>query len=270
MLVGVDGSAPSRAALAWATQLARQAGAELVVATVDEGGGADPAPPTGEQPPVRRLLLDGEPADALLDAAHGHDVDLVVIGRPRGRSGELFGYGSVAQRLAHRTDLPLAVVPVWDCPHTIDHLVVGTDGSEGSAAALAMGTALARDLGIGLTAVYAVDPLLEWFSAGDRRAWREEVEGDVRSWLAAAGASGPSPEVILAPELRPASAIGHAAAARPGSVAVVGLHRIAWRQGHRPGRVPVRLTRDGDVPVIMVPAASRTASAAPRTATVPA
>lgn len=136
IVVGVDGSASSRAALRWAV---RQA--ELTGGTVDAiiawqipasmtGYGLAPAPPdcadienvvrqgldktvrevtgTAGSPPVRRLVVHGPAGQVLVDASAG--ADLLVLGS-RGHRGLAEALlGSVGQHCVHGVRCPVVIV----------------------------------------------------------------------------------------------------------------------------------------------------------------
>lgn len=136
IVAGVDGSAPSVAALRWAV---RQA--ELSGGTVDAviawqypiaAGGLGWAPTSGlddtdyaelaakalsaavtdvsppPSVPVRQLVMDGNPAQVLLDAAK--NADLLVVGS-RGHGGFADALlGSVSGRCVHHATCPVVVV----------------------------------------------------------------------------------------------------------------------------------------------------------------
>jgi nucleotide-binding universal stress UspA family protein len=141
IVVGVDGSEPSRAALQWAvdeacrrqaqletvhvwqypnvyattgafsafvfdsSELEAAAKAELdeIVATVDASGLASP---------IIQTVVSGVPASVLLEKAQDADV-LVVGSRGRGGFAGLL-LGSVSQQLAHHAHCPLVIVPAPD------------------------------------------------------------------------------------------------------------------------------------------------------------
>ena len=136
IVVGVDGSESSRAALAWAVRQAALTGATVdavhawyIPATYGYGYGyamvmpvpdlekiavqvidkavaevADLAP--GVE--IRALTVEGNPAQALLDAAK--DADLLVVGS-RGHGGFAQALlGSVSQHCVHHADCPVVVI----------------------------------------------------------------------------------------------------------------------------------------------------------------
>jgi len=138
IVVGVDGSTSALAALAWAFDeaLAHDATLTCVVAwepPVVYGSGFAPVPslpPDGayeegasaqleealhrvignrEAPDIERRVLEGPPAEVLLDAAQ--DAELLVLGS-RGH-GTLVGMllGSVSQHCVHHAHCPVVIVP---------------------------------------------------------------------------------------------------------------------------------------------------------------
>jgi nucleotide-binding universal stress UspA family protein len=138
IVVGVDGSAGSQAALAWAVEEARLHGATLVAVHAWQppavyGTGFAPVPvvpPDGAYEDAARELLEGELARVagghpdvtierhVIEGAPGEvlvtmagEADLVVVGS-RGH-GNLVGMllGSVSQHCAHRSPVPVVIVP---------------------------------------------------------------------------------------------------------------------------------------------------------------
>ena len=138
IVVGVDGSAGSMAALAWAGEEAAVHDATLVCVAAWEppvvyGSGFAPVPslpPDGayedaarsqldgavdrvlgsrDRPVVERLVVEGPPGEVLLTAAS--DADLLVVGS-RGH-GSIVGMllGSVSQHVAHHAKCPVVIIP---------------------------------------------------------------------------------------------------------------------------------------------------------------
>jgi transaldolase len=211
ILVGVDGSAAAAAALGWAGTLARTVGADVLVATVFEPDQAEVSPERYEEltreaaqrlgaewsEPLRNLGVTSRPllltgsADALLEAAEDENVDLVVVG-PRGHGSLAHMHvGSLAHHLAHHTTRPLAIVPKPGAKAVFDRIVVGVDGSEGSAHAVRWCIDLARATDAEVIAVYACEPLVEWVLGSDprgpRRAAERKLEDDWVTPLRKAG-----------------------------------------------------------------------------------
>lgn len=140
VVVGLDGSPSSAAALAWAIGYARAAAAEIVAVHAfalppdhvgHAIGQATPfpydkavrgrtqaalehrwcAPLSTAGVAWRTVFRDGCPASVLLEVAEREDAELIVTGR-RGLSalGE-FVLGSVSHELMHRSRRPVALIP---------------------------------------------------------------------------------------------------------------------------------------------------------------
>ncbi len=136
IVVGVDGSANSRAAVEWAARLAAGLGAEVVAVhalglleRLDPG--EEPAPAEGHLERIeelfsrdwceplrtagvahRRELRYGPPVQTLLDAAEADGADLLVVGsRGCGGSSALL-LGSTSSRLANSSVRPVLIVPL--------------------------------------------------------------------------------------------------------------------------------------------------------------
>jgi nucleotide-binding universal stress UspA family protein len=141
IVVGIDGSHRSRAALEWAIDEANRCSGEIDavlvygsgLAWIDVGGDAEAMivarsaqraketlhgaleattiPPDGA-PKINPIVVEGEPAHALVDIAK--QADLLVVGT-RGRGGFAgLLLGSVSQRCAERSPCPVVVVPAPD------------------------------------------------------------------------------------------------------------------------------------------------------------
>jgi nucleotide-binding universal stress UspA family protein len=138
IIVGIDGSPQSRAALEWAAREAARAGGEIDavlvygsgLAWIDVGSDAEPLIvarsgerakevlheaiaaadlPTDDVVTVNPMVVLGDPAASLVDLARSADL-LVVGSRGRGGFAGLL-LGSVSQRCAERSSCPVVVVP---------------------------------------------------------------------------------------------------------------------------------------------------------------
>jgi nucleotide-binding universal stress UspA family protein len=170
IVVGVDGSPASQQALRWATAEAGRRGAALDVVHAwmtpyplnAPDYFTDPAPfeargaevlehalaaltlPDPAPTEVRRVLVQGYPSKALLQAAAGAAL-LVVGSRGRGGFSGLL-LGSVSQNCVQHAPCPVAVVPPGWSGEEHGRVVVGVDGSDVSSGALhwAITTAVVR------------------------------------------------------------------------------------------------------------------------------
>ena len=142
IVVGYDGSDPSRAALTVAARYAGEGGLVFVVHAydlppdflgspnygamlserMDQGRallGAMPSLGSDTDPGPERVveLIGGPPAKAIADVASARDADMIVVGaRGHGRVRALIG--SVSHELLHIADRPVLVIPAA----AIDHL----------------------------------------------------------------------------------------------------------------------------------------------------
>lgn len=132
ILVPVDFSEGSDAAFDWATVLARDTGAALLLVHVESmplaaGGGefiyALPEPPTAELAerlqkiiptdpsiPVIHRMLTGDPATSILRTADEENVDLIVMGTHGRRGLTRLLMGSVAEEVVRKAKCPVLTV----------------------------------------------------------------------------------------------------------------------------------------------------------------
>ncbi len=135
ILVAWDGSAPARYALDIAIDLARRYDAELLAASVahspahaeteaDRAESVDAASRYLEETfqavadratrvgvPLEQVVIKGDnPADDILDYAHAHGIDLVVVGHHRNRRPGRFLVHGLAERMIAHADIPVLVV----------------------------------------------------------------------------------------------------------------------------------------------------------------
>jgi nucleotide-binding universal stress UspA family protein len=184
IVVGVDGSDPSNAALRWAAYEARRRNASVLVVScynVPVYGSPEGAVyPTHEDIDMykdgaasvigRAIEVVGEidpqldvdglsemsaAAEAIAEAAHAGDE--IVVGAT-GHGGFMEGLlGSVSMSLVHRSHVPVIVVPakpVAEIGPGMHKIVVGVDGSPGSLHALEWAYSEALLTGAELTAVH--------------------------------------------------------------------------------------------------------------------
>jgi nucleotide-binding universal stress UspA family protein len=270
IMAGVDGSTASLVALRWAVRLAGAAHGRVTAVNAY-------APSTSELPPdyakqlrgeaerrlagwsatatspgsVDSLVIDGDP-NALLDAA-ARDADLLVVGT-RGAGGFAHLHlGSVAHHFAHHTQVPLAIVPTSAADHEVRRLVVGVDGSAGSAAAVAFCATLAPLLAAPVVAVFADEPFVEWISESVSWSWWRSAEAQVRQWVSPIEDNGVAVAVEVDRDVHPIAALCRAIEAEPDTLAVVGTRGLGGISGMRLGRVPIQLVHHTGAAVVMVP-----------------
>jgi nucleotide-binding universal stress UspA family protein len=195
ILVPLDQSGLSERALVPAAAIAGQLGASLVLLTVPEIQGIDPAWYTPSMPDTEPLLsgsgaLDearmvaqtylaaraqalearglevdtalgqGAPADAIVDTAEARDAWLVVMAT-HGRGGlSRWAFGSVAEKVVQGLRPPLVLVRGDGAlPETFRHVVVPLDGSGLAEAVLPFAAEIAGAFGARLTLLHAIrDP----------------------------------------------------------------------------------------------------------------
>lgn len=108
---------------------------------------------------VETVLRAGAPAEQVAAFATERSADLLVVGRQGATGLGRRLLGGVTERLLHRTDLPVLVVPgeravnVTAC----SRLLVPTDGSENAATAAPHGAALASHVGATVHLLNVVD-----------------------------------------------------------------------------------------------------------------
>jgi nucleotide-binding universal stress UspA family protein len=284
IIVGVDGSASSADALRWAVDEAEARGAQLVAVLawdlfdqhhadgsqrfdpdyddgnadealahmVEEALGAEAAGRV-----ERRTVCDLPAAGLLAEAA---DADLLVVGA-RGRGGFTgLLLGSVSQHCLHHATVPVAVVhgSAPDGSGVRRRLIVGVDGSPGSAAALRWAVADAAARGAIVEVVHAWEPPVLYGPA----AGASEVPYDVQAVLdagekladdmvaEAAGTSGVRTESRVVAD---SPAGGLLDAAKGADIIVVGRRGMGGFRRLLLGSVSDRVARHATGTVVVVP-----------------
>lgn len=284
--MGVDGSASSADALRWAADEAEVRGAQLVAVLawdlfdqhhVDGSQRFDPDYDDGKADAalahmveealgaeaaggVERRTVCDLPAAGLLAAAA--DADLLVVGA-RGLGGfRGLLLGSVSQHCLHHATMPVAVVHGPPPEGTgARRLIVGVDGSPGSAAALAWAVADAAARDAVVEVVHAWEPPVLYGPA----AGVSEVPYDVQAILdagekladdmiaeSAAGTPGVRTESRVVAD---SPAGGLLDAAKGADVIVVGRRGMGGFRRLLLGSVSDRVARHATGTVVVVPAA---------------
>jgi nucleotide-binding universal stress UspA family protein/nitrite reductase/ring-hydroxylating ferredoxin subunit len=179
IVVGTDGSVTALRAQHKATRIAKRTGARLVIVTAvaspDAEAGAEAeaviakACATAERYGIEAssLVLSGEPADAIAQAASESHAELIVVGDVGMGRLRRFRLGGVAERTANKAPTDVLIVRTREVVKGSRHenpyrgILVGTDGSPSATAAVLKAFDLGMILEIGITVVYvAGDPIV--------------------------------------------------------------------------------------------------------------
>ncbi len=284
VVVGIDGSTASRAALSWAAHEARLRDVSLLVVhsrfrptydPVFAGGFYLPpiATESDEAEEVLRVAAEmaqraepglvievsarpGPPALALLDAARD-GAGLVVVGsRGLGAFGALF-LGSVSIHLAAQSPVPVVVVPADVEFSTTGPVLVGVDGSSSSDVALgeAAREAARRQVPLDVVAAYTIpaDPLVTSLTPSDddlRAAFRARAH-EVADAAAALAGRVDGELTVRTHVLEGPAAREIADAAAEASLVVVGSRGYGEVKGAVLGSVSQNLLRHARWPVLV-------------------
>ncbi len=261
ILVGVDGSGPSRAALVWALKRARDDGSDVSLVHVvdDEWGQAGPDVAAGEtdegarmlsaamefahevapSTPVAEHLLHGSPAWTLAELA---DVDdLLVVGTHK--TGYLHGRVLGSRSIVVASVAPCAVAVVPDTPVSGRHgVVVGIGPGDAWHTAVVAGAREAHALGQELSLVHALP------------GHTDEAAAEGRATLATASALA----TRTAPDLEVRSRLSHRQpaealldASRASSLLVLGVSRRSSERAGFVGSVTHEVLLNINAPVLV-------------------
>lgn len=182
LVIGVDGSPGSLAAVQWGAELAGQCGAHVTAVYAQspwlamvfsippldsdalrheaeaelEGRWTEPLRQAGVKYDIR--LGEDSPAQLLLDSARKLNADLLVVGRHGNAPWAPHVLGSVPRKLLQASGCPLVIVPPEATRQDAGRqgIVVGVDGSAVSIAALDWAVAFGAERHMELRAVTAV------------------------------------------------------------------------------------------------------------------
>jgi nucleotide-binding universal stress UspA family protein len=285
LVVGVDGSDASAAALRWALNEARVRSATVDVvhgwvypyvgdiagmaasvgaddleqaarAVLDRSIRAAVSPPSEVTP--NPVLVHGAAAPVLLDAARG--AELLVVGS-RGRGGFTgLLLGSVSQHCLHHSTCPVAVVRNAGDPAkamTMERIVVGIDGSDAARHALAWAVEEARLRKASLEVVHAWHmPWVGGYPYTTATFDPTELENRARRTLEAA-IDGVDTSELAHPIQRVLSTSGAASAvleaAKGADLLVVGSRGLGGFSGLLLGSVSHHVAHHATCPVVIVP-----------------
>ena len=276
ILVPLDGTPESNAALPAARTMAHATGASVFLLQVLESPEAEAlAKDTAEK--LRRVadelagsglrvesaVLPGQAANEILQQVHEQGADLVIM-RTRGHAGiQRAVMGSVAERLLSRSDVPIIMLrPGGRRLDRIANLLVTVDGSPGGALALAKAVELAKATGAQIRLIQVVVPMALHTLAPEGGlmyydpAWDDEALSAAQTHVAGmltrlreAGvvANG---EGFMAPDI--ATCIVQAADDNASDLIVMSTHALTGLQRALLGSVADAVVRTASCPVLLL------------------
>ncbi len=196
LVVGVDGSAASKAALAWAAHSVDPDGTVFAVHAAGERTAFDPRWVEGieaDRCTVATHLVDDEPAGALLAVADRENADAIVVG-PHSGDRNRQTLGSVTRRLLQQSSIPVIVAK--DGPSDRAGTVVACVGyGDATEQAAAWAAGYAANHGFDLELLHVVgyrpifpadspsDMLASYFGPETLRRWAQEDVEEIRARL---------------------------------------------------------------------------------------
>ncbi len=204
LLVPLDGSAQSAAALPLARTLARATSAAVTLLRVVPDQDSAPEATASlkrmadelarSEIQVESVVAHGEPADGIVQQINAQAADLVIM-RAHGRAG--LGravLGSVVDRVLANSPVPVLTLRAGGRRVSqVRTLLVPVDGSPGGALALSAATGLARATGAALRLVQVVVPipasvyaaLLQSGGGSIDPVWDQDAEGAAQAYVQA-------------------------------------------------------------------------------------
>ena len=202
----------------------------------------------------------GGASQALLQASDG--ADLLVVGE-RGRGAVLGLLGSVSHQCLHHARCPVAVIPNnWPSASAPEQIVVGIDGSSGSAGALRWAMDEAARWDVALTVVHAwytpypVEPWGVVVTPEDRELFIEDSRALTDKMLAAAEADGASrPPKVVPMTIEEAAGPALVDASADADLLVVGSRGRGGFTALLLGSTSLHCVHHAECPVVVVPPA---------------
>jgi nucleotide-binding universal stress UspA family protein len=214
VLVAIDFSEGSRAALDYSVSLARRLGARLTAVHVAPPyvtydplpafpplAPLDPkrqrkiqedlrqflTPPGSEMPLAEGVVREGDPPDEILAYAAASRVDLIVLGTHGRRGFERWLLGSVTERVVRKADRSVLAIPPAARPPAFARVLCGLDLSDSSGGTLEEAAEIAQALAAGLIVLFVANGF-HWYEPGpiagvDVAAVRQAVTNSVRERL---------------------------------------------------------------------------------------
>ncbi|MEZ5411763.1 MAG: universal stress protein [Acidimicrobiales bacterium] len=261
VLVGTDGSPAAARGVGWAASLARGLGAELVVTSVVDTRtfagdlGAERSrvavaideewsEPAGDElgSHLSTLVLEGDPRTVLPTEAVTQKADVLVLGSAGVGWYPAMHLGHVAHAVAHHSPVPVVIVPPGAAARAPEVILLGIDGSAGSASATAWAAQLARTVGAEVVAVHVQ------VSEGDQTV----DEAQCKEWVAPLLDAG-VPTRIVGHTGWPATALMELAASEAPDLVVLGARGAGGYKGLQLGSVSLGVLQRSFIPVAIVP-----------------
>jgi nucleotide-binding universal stress UspA family protein len=177
ILFPTDFSANAHAALKYAAAFARHSGGRVVLFNVQDAKSVAHsqldellADPVLKDVDAEKILVEGEPASEIAQAAIDHDVDLItVVMRDRNRLSRAFGSSIAEDIVAEAPCAVLCVRPpqrdfVDQSQIQLKRVLLATNFRPSSAAATQLATQIANHMGAELHAVYVIGDYFEQIS----------------------------------------------------------------------------------------------------------
>ncbi|MDG5774877.1 universal stress protein [Haloarculaceae archaeon H-GB2-1] len=292
VLIATDGSEHARRAAIHANRLAERFGATVhVLSVVDvqshaglfDAGGisqefADQLEANAKDA-VERLreaaaseldlqtaVVEGDPADQILEYATDHDVDVIVMGTHGRRGVRRFIAGSVTEYVVRLADVPVLTVPADQSQRAVesyDRILIPTDGSECANAAVEHALAIASRFDATVDVLNVID--VNAISGGAYAAYPPDVLDELRSAGESATASvadrardaGVSVNTTVR-EGFPVRTILEYASEEKSDVIVMGTHGRSGLERFVLGSTTERILRRAPVPLLSVHAPDAT------------
>ncbi len=266
ILVPLDGSAIAEGIVPYAAGLAQAVGAGLVLfqaRTADEKADAVEAHLEDVAAELRMKNLgvatdseQGDPSEAIVDAAHRYEAGLIVMTGHATAAGRKDLLGSTAHAVLSRCTTPVLVLPLSATAYTPSAAVVmGHDGSASASNAVEPSVALARALQCELVLVRAVEPVdglggaAKYYSAVD-----DFAVDDLESLRGQLSATGLPVSTHVGKRLADQEMLG-IAGSRRGAIIAVSTTSMSGKPNVL-GSTTDRLVRSQTRPVLAVPANS--------------
>ena len=273
IVVGVDGSAASAAALRFAIQIATGGGAEILAVNAYEHPYSEVVPNDHERQLADALAMledvwlrpvsdtgvvvhprvhEGDPRE-IVDIANSEGADLLVLGRTGSGTGPGFLHlGSVVEHAAHHSRAALAVMP----PHLsspMARIVIGVDGSPESTAAVTWCVDHAAALGADVLGVFVEEPVTGYTQSSRSVDRPGDVEREIATWTSGLSEAGVLVTPIAKRDVHPADGLIGVAAAHGAELLVVGTRGAGRFSGVRIGGVAMKVLHQASLPVVLVP-----------------